>query len=158
MITDVRAKGTEHDYASDQEEGRTFSGQCLPVTECGVSAACLRCPTAMVICSMCRGQRYLGKRQNKIVLSAEESEVQSRWGHNAHRRNQRPEVKNPGRRPWMQKDRLETAAEARGVGSHGLPQEHTGGLAVWLSARDTWSLQENFHLEQAGSLSASLKH
>lgn len=40
----------------------------LPVAECGMSAASLRCLTAMVMHSMCRRQRYLGKRQSKDFL------------------------------------------------------------------------------------------
>lgn len=31
----------------------------------GMSAVCLRCPIAMTMCSTCRRQRYLRKRQSK---------------------------------------------------------------------------------------------
>lgn len=71
-------------------------------------------PTAMVICSMCRGQRCLGKRQSKIVLLAEESEVQSKRGHNVHSRKQRSEVKTPGRRSWMQKGQTRDSSRSMG--------------------------------------------
>lgn len=94
MVTSViRETGRAEETKQDWTRGRAFPRQAQSVSAsggCGTLAACLRCPTAMRLCSMCRGQRYLKKEQRKKWSSQQQEQSGA-------------EVKKPVR-PWTKKE------------------------------------------------------